>query len=42
MAVLADLIANGTPVEAHRPWPRVVVDADGWRAVDERAGATAR
>ncbi len=27
------LIARGAPVSGHRPWPRVVVDADGWRDV---------
>ena len=24
---------DGSKVEAHRPWPRVVVDEAGWRAV---------
>jgi Ni,Fe-hydrogenase III large subunit len=25
------LLAEGVPVEGHRPWPRAVVSADGWR-----------
>ena len=25
------LLAQGSPVEGHRPWPRTVVSADGWR-----------
>ncbi|HEX2943821.1 MAG TPA: NADH-quinone oxidoreductase subunit C, partial [Rhodopila sp.] len=33
MSGLSDLLAAGQPVEAHRPWPRVQVDAEGWRAV---------
>ncbi len=33
MTVRDALIARGTPVTGHRPWPRVVVDADGWRDV---------
>ncbi len=32
MGALADIVANGRPVEAHRPWPRAVVGADAWRA----------
>ncbi len=27
------LIARGSPVAGHRPWPRIVVDTDGWRDV---------
>jgi Ni,Fe-hydrogenase III large subunit/Ni,Fe-hydrogenase III component G len=33
MSRLADLLLKGKPVEAHRPWPRVVVTADIWRDV---------
>jgi len=42
MAALSDMFGNGREVEAHRPWPRLVVSADLWRAavqqlVDARA-----
>jgi Ni,Fe-hydrogenase III large subunit/Ni,Fe-hydrogenase III component G len=38
MPQLAELLRNGKRVEAHRPWPRVVVTADIWRhAVHELA-----
>ena len=33
------LIANGTLVAGHRPWPRVAVDADGWRDAIEALAA---
>ncbi len=33
MPQFADLVRNGKAVEAHRPWPRVVVTADIWRDV---------
>ena len=33
MPQLADLIRSGKPVEAHRPWPRVVVTSDVWQNV---------
>ena len=33
------LIARGIPVAGHRPWPRVVVDADGWRDAIEALAA---
>ncbi len=33
------LIARGTPVAGHRPWPRVAVGADGWRDVIEALAA---
>ncbi len=33
------IIARGSPVAGHRPWPRVVVDADGWRDVIEALAA---
>ena len=28
---LRDLISAGRQVEHHAPWPRAVVDRDGWR-----------
>jgi Ni,Fe-hydrogenase III large subunit len=37
-SVLADLLVAGDPVAAHRPWPRVLVNARTWRAA---AGALA-
>ncbi len=33
------LIALGSPVTGHRPWPRVGVSADGWRDVIEALAA---
>ena len=33
------LIAHGIPVAGHRPWPRIVVDADGWRDAIEALAA---
>ena len=33
------LIERGSPVAGHRPWPRVTVDADGWRDVIEALAA---
>ncbi|HEY5064523.1 MAG TPA: nickel-dependent hydrogenase large subunit [Xanthobacteraceae bacterium] len=33
MPQLADLLRKGKPVEGHRPWPRVVVNADIWRNI---------
>jgi Ni,Fe-hydrogenase III component G len=30
---LADIIGVGRRIEAHRPWPRVVVDEEAWRLV---------
>jgi Ni,Fe-hydrogenase III large subunit len=36
MATLGELIGMGRAADAHRPWPRVVVDAGPWRlAADE-------
>jgi len=35
MSRLQDLVATGRRVEAHRPWPRVVVGVEGWRAATE-------
>jgi Ni,Fe-hydrogenase III large subunit len=31
MSFITALIDRGSPARAHRPWPRVVVDADVWR-----------
>jgi Ni,Fe-hydrogenase III large subunit len=36
---LFDLLASGESVPAHRPWPRVVVSDDGWRAAIEHLAA---
>jgi Ni,Fe-hydrogenase III large subunit len=33
MAGVAEIIAEGRRVDCHRPWPRVIVTADAWRAV---------
>jgi Ni,Fe-hydrogenase III large subunit len=33
MATLSDITANGSPVAQHRPWPRIVVEPDGWKAL---------
>ena len=32
MSALDDIIPQGEPVAAHRPWPRRLVDVDGWNA----------
>ncbi len=43
MAALSDIIGNGRRVEAHRPWPRIVVSSDLWQAAVRQfvdAGAT--
>lgn len=31
MTNLADILATGRPVESHRPWPRIAIDAEAWR-----------
>jgi Ni,Fe-hydrogenase III large subunit len=36
------LIARGRPVEGHRPWPRAIVTADGWRDAIELLAAGER
>ncbi len=36
MPTLIELIATGQPIEAHRPWPRVVVGAPLWQALIAR------
>jgi Ni,Fe-hydrogenase III large subunit/Ni,Fe-hydrogenase III component G len=33
MPPLADIIPQGDGEDSHRPWPRVIVTADGWRHV---------
>jgi len=33
MTSLREIVAQGRRVEAHRPWPRVVVTADAWKVV---------
>ncbi len=33
MPALTEIIAQGRSVDRHRPWPRVIVTADAWRAV---------
>ena len=42
MVALIEIAKNGRKVDAHRPWPRVVVSSDAWRLaiqqlVDTRA-----
>jgi Ni,Fe-hydrogenase III large subunit len=32
MSFLSALIERGSPIAAHRPWPRVVLDQETWRA----------
>ena len=42
MRPLIEIVAQGRLVEAHRPWPRVVVNPDAWSAVaDELAAGNA-
>jgi Ni,Fe-hydrogenase III component G len=42
MPALSSIVAQGEPVEAHRPWPRVAVTADAWTAAaDELANGRA-
>ncbi len=36
MTTLADILATGRPVECHRPWPRVAIDAEAWRLAGDR------
>ena len=31
MPFLSELASRGSLVEAHRPWPRILVNADTWR-----------
>ncbi|HEX6118941.1 MAG TPA: NADH-quinone oxidoreductase subunit C, partial [Dongiaceae bacterium] len=32
MTVLGEILENGQRVAAHRPWPRVIVNPDGWES----------
>jgi hypothetical protein len=34
MSALSEAVARGCYVEAHRPFPRVVVDGDIWRSLN--------
>jgi Ni,Fe-hydrogenase III large subunit len=36
MAALSDIVGKGREVDTHRPWPRVIVSADAWRAAIQR------
>ena len=36
---LSDLFLVGDPVEAHRPWPRILVSEAGWRTAVEQLAA---
>jgi Ni,Fe-hydrogenase III large subunit/Ni,Fe-hydrogenase III component G len=36
MASLKDIAKKGRKIEAHRPWPRVVVTRDGWKAATQQ------
>ena len=33
MPALTDIIARGHGVDCHRPWPRVILAAEAWRAI---------
>src|SRR5438876_1800497 len=35
MPALSDIVLAGHRDDAHRPWPRVVVDEDAWRAAGD-------
>ncbi len=39
MPQIAELLRNGKPVEAHRPWPRAVVTADVWQGIANELAA---
>ena len=41
MTALSDIVRDCPKVEAHRPWPRALVDADAWcaAAAQLRGGA---
>jgi Ni,Fe-hydrogenase III large subunit/Ni,Fe-hydrogenase III component G len=39
MSALAAIIAQSRAIEAHRPWPRVIVSAEGWSAVASELAA---
>jgi Ni,Fe-hydrogenase III large subunit len=36
MSLLGEIVHEGLRVEAHRPWPRVIVDANTWNLVSTR------
>ena len=38
MPTLPDIIRTGRRVEAHRPWPRIIVDEAGWREIAAALG----
>jgi Ni,Fe-hydrogenase III large subunit len=39
MASLPEIVAQGRRIEMHRPWPRVVVAAEGWTAAGSELAA---
>ncbi|HEY0419794.1 MAG TPA: hydrogenase expression protein HypE, partial [Acetobacteraceae bacterium] len=39
MAGLIDAISGAPPPHPHRPWPRRLVDAEGWTALIEQLAA---
>jgi Ni,Fe-hydrogenase III large subunit len=39
MANLSTILLRGGPVAGHHPWPRAIVDADGWRDAAEALAA---
>jgi Ni,Fe-hydrogenase III large subunit len=39
MSALHELLASGTLVAGHRPWPRVVVSREPWRSILDRLAA---
>ncbi len=41
MSLLIEIIQEGLRVEAHRPWPRVIVTADTWNLASVSAGRRA-
>jgi Ni,Fe-hydrogenase III large subunit len=38
MSALNGIIRNGRRVDAHRPWPRIIVDAQTWRSIGAQLG----
>ncbi len=39
MLALTEIVSQGRRVDCHRPWPRVIVTADAWRAIAGALGA---
>jgi Ni,Fe-hydrogenase III large subunit len=39
MPTISDILAQGFRIEGHRPWPRVIVTTDAWRAVASELAA---